>query len=1036
MSQAGIVDFIGTHPELPILFICNVGSAVPIANTLEILGEAVAAHSVPIETVGSGNTVLIELQYASAAASSVANNAGAASFNSANFTVDANGYVTLSGSGFGETITGDTGGPLTPTAGNWNIITNVASNHSGASFLFSGSGSTLTLNVTDVNTNTYVGASAGTSASASSNCGFGAQALSSITTGASNTAVGATALTLGTNLGSNVAIGTASLGRVLTGQFNSCLGTSSGHGYTGSESSNICISNLGTLGDNNTTRIGTQGTGSGQQNQCFIAGIVGVTTSNSNFVTINTSTGQLGVTASAGGVTIDGDTGSATGSTITFTALNGADNSGSSVNFAASGSTVVLNVTDSNSNTIVGLNAGNSSISGTDNTAFGTLAFNGAGAATNSTAIGFQALNGFGGNDGATAVGSNALRAMFGQRNTAMGSLALGSTSGGSGAYNTSIGWSSLASLTSGAENTVIGCDSTNGGGSQYTSSETQNILIANAGVTGDSATIRIGNVSTQTSCYVAGIKGVTVANPQTVVINSSTGQMGVSSVSFGDTLTGDSGGAISPSGGNWNIKANPTSGSSVSFSGSGSTLTLNTTDSASNVIIGNSAGNSSISAARCTGLGFNALHSLTAGNDSCAFGTGALTAVTSGQENCGFGRNTLLNTTTGQSNLAFGNLSGSSLSATDSSNILINHVGVSGDANTIRIGTQGSGVGQQALCFIAGIAGSSAGTSNLVTINTSTGQLGSSATTSIIPTGASGTVLQGQGTGVLPAYSTATYPSTATSTGTILRANGTNWAATTATYPSTTTANQLLYSSATNTIGGLTSGNSLLAATNSSGTLAMRAFSVHRQVFTSTGTYTPSTGMLYCDIICIGGGAAGGGAPATTGSQFSGGGGGGAGEYAQGIFSASTIGASQSITIGTGGTGNSGATGGNGGSTSVGSLISSNGGSGGVSAAATTAISISGGAGGTGGTGGDFRTPGNIGGPGWGSVAGGSGNGGIGGNGQYGSGGQFFVNAVGGAGAGYGSGGGGSFNGASQSARAGGTGASGIVLVTEYIIN
>lgn len=98
MSQAGIVDFIATHPEIPILFVCNMGSAVPIGNTLEILGSAVTAHSIPLETVGSGNTVNIEVQYSSAAASSVANNAGIASFNSTDFTVDANGYVTLSGS--------------------------------------------------------------------------------------------------------------------------------------------------------------------------------------------------------------------------------------------------------------------------------------------------------------------------------------------------------------------------------------------------------------------------------------------------------------------------------------------------------------------------------------------------------------------------------------------------------------------------------------------------------------------------------------------------------------------------------------------------------------------------------------------------------------------------------------------------------------------------------------------------------------------------------------------------------------------------
>jgi hypothetical protein len=44
------------------------------------------------------------------------------------------------------------------------------------------------------------------------------------------------------------------------------------------------------------------------------------------------------------------------------------------------------------------------------------------------------------------------------------------------------------------------------------------------------------------------------------------------------------------------------------------------------------------------------------------------------------------------------------------------------------------------------------------------------------IPTGASGTVLQGQGVGTAPAFSTATYPSTAGANGNLLTSNGTNW--------------------------------------------------------------------------------------------------------------------------------------------------------------------------------------------------------------------------------------------------------------------
>ena len=135
---------------------------------------------------------------------------------------------------------------------------------------------------------------------------------------------------------------------------------------------------------------------------------------------------------------------------------------------------------------------------------------------------------------------------------------------------------------------------------------------------------------------------------------------------------------------------------------------------------------------------------------------------------------------------------------------------------------------------------------------------------------------------------------------------------------------------------------------------------SIKNQVFTGSGTYTPTSGMAYCQIICLGGGGAGGGATATSGTTLCGAAGGGAGEYAVGIFSAATIGVSQTVTIGAGGAGSSGATGGAGGTTSVGILITSGGGAGGGTYSASSSTgSAAGGLGGTGGSGGDYRSPG-----------------------------------------------------------------------------
>ncbi len=55
MSQAGILDIDGSNPQIPTSFTTDSGTAVPIANNLEILG------STGITTSGSGKTVTISL---------------------------------------------------------------------------------------------------------------------------------------------------------------------------------------------------------------------------------------------------------------------------------------------------------------------------------------------------------------------------------------------------------------------------------------------------------------------------------------------------------------------------------------------------------------------------------------------------------------------------------------------------------------------------------------------------------------------------------------------------------------------------------------------------------------------------------------------------------------------------------------------------------------------------------------------------------------------------------------------------------------
>ncbi len=351
------------------------------------------------------------------------------------------------------------------------------------------------------------------------NCGMGQGLFFALTTGDFNTGLNAQ-------------------GNLLTGSGNTFLGYATGQALTSSESSNIYLgcNNFGQMGDNNVMRLGLfLNDNIGYISTTYIAGVAGVTTSNSQIVTINTTTGQLGSSATPTGVigTINGDSGAITGSTVTIYADNAGLNSGSSVSFVNSGTTSTFNLTDSNSNTLLGKNSGNLTLSGNSNTGLGLNCLHGLSTGSGNccagwlsgtsittgiqnTAFGFASLSSCTTTGGNTAIGSEALQVVIGTNNT-------------------SIGFESFRNLAGNASNNIgIGASA----GSAYTTTESSNIVIGNAGVIAESHVIRLGtqgsSTGQQNECFVAGITGVTTSNSQMVTIDTTTGQLGAAAIPGG----------------------------------------------------------------------------------------------------------------------------------------------------------------------------------------------------------------------------------------------------------------------------------------------------------------------------------------------------------------------------------------------------------------------------------------------------------------------------------------------------------------------
>jgi len=331
--------------------------------------------------------------------------------------------------------------------------------------------------------------------SASSNTADGFDALYSNLTGNNNTANGVMALYNNTSGANNIA-----------------LGYQAGYNITGNN--NIDIGNAGVVGESGIIRIGNQ------QTTAFIAGTTLFADANNNFFagpnagvpgTSGAGNTALGYQALTYGTSGNGNT------AIGYQAL--ADAYDGSFGIYYEGHYDGFDVScSSDQNTAVGYQALASNLGGYQNTATGyqSLYSNGHffwddypnGQLLYGLIVGYQNTA-----DGYQALYNN----VVGYQNTANGYQALYNNNytfsidydpfGGEyyaaytiGAQNTADGYQSLYQEQTGNNNVALGYQA----GYNFTSGESYNIDIGNAGVQGDNSTIRIGSGQTQT--FIAGV--------------------------------------------------------------------------------------------------------------------------------------------------------------------------------------------------------------------------------------------------------------------------------------------------------------------------------------------------------------------------------------------------------------------------------------------------------------------------------------------------------------------------------------------------
>jgi hypothetical protein len=168
---------------------------------------------------------------------------------------------------------------------------------------------------------------------------------------------------------------------------------------------------------------------------------------------------------------------------------------------------------------------------------------------------------------------------------------------------------------------------------------------------------------------------------------------------------------------------------------GAGTNMSFNTTDANSNTFLGLNSGNSTVSGTRNSAFGATTLSNITSGVANTAINTDALTnlstgsannaigssaliALSTGSANNAIGSSALIALSTGSFNIGIGSGAGAFYTGAESSNIVLNSLGITGESHTLRIGNA-TGTAPQQLnrAFISGIRGITTGVADAIPV-------------------------------------------------------------------------------------------------------------------------------------------------------------------------------------------------------------------------------------------------------------------------------------------------------------------------------